>query len=181
MPVTIGKPPENDFSNPIGMLSDCHRRIERFLGVLVLVAEQAGGGALTAEQREAFETALRYFRVSGPRHTEDEESSLFPRMRNTGTKRAEEVLAKLDSLHADHVKAEEDHRIVEKLGQDWLSHGTLKNKDVRELSAALTRLHQLYAGHIACEDEEVFPLAAEILDKAQIREIAREMATRRGL
>lgn len=40
MPITIGAKPAGDFSNPIELLSDCHRRIERFLGVLATVARQ---------------------------------------------------------------------------------------------------------------------------------------------
>src|ERR1051326_135049 len=43
MPIVIGGKPESDFTDPIGMLGDCHRRIVRFLHVLV---------ALAAEQRE---------------------------------------------------------------------------------------------------------------------------------
>ena len=46
MPVTIGAKRESDFSDPLGMLSDCHRRIERFLHALIVVAGQARGGVL---------------------------------------------------------------------------------------------------------------------------------------
>jgi len=41
MPIVIGAKRESDFTDPIGMLSDCHRRIEMFLNVLVRVAELA--------------------------------------------------------------------------------------------------------------------------------------------
>ena len=37
MPVQIGAP-THDFSDPTGLLSDCHRRIEMFLGSLDAVA-----------------------------------------------------------------------------------------------------------------------------------------------
>ena len=81
MPIVIGAKRESDFTDPIGMLGDCHRRIEMFLNVLVRVAEQAQGEALNEEQRGALETALRYFREAAPKHTADEEESLFPRLR----------------------------------------------------------------------------------------------------
>ncbi len=42
MPVVIGGA-ENGFANPIGLLSDCHRRIERFPKTLAAVADQSGG------------------------------------------------------------------------------------------------------------------------------------------
>ncbi len=56
MPISIGAS-ENTFANPIGLLSDCHRRIERFLQALLAVATQAGGGSLDAEHRRALEVA----------------------------------------------------------------------------------------------------------------------------
>jgi len=78
MPVQIGAPAHN-FSDPTGLLSDCHRRIEMFLRVLegvALVIDRP----LTGESRSALESALRYFREAAPKHTADEEESLFPRL-----------------------------------------------------------------------------------------------------
>jgi len=34
MAIQIGAKPDSGFDDPIGMLKDCHRRIERFLGIL---------------------------------------------------------------------------------------------------------------------------------------------------
>ncbi len=87
MPVVIGAKPESGFRDPIGLLTDCHRRVERFLSVLVQVGAQTQGGSLTSEQRTALETALRYFRDAAPKHTADEEESLFPRLRAAGMTR----------------------------------------------------------------------------------------------
>ena len=44
MPITIGAKRESDFTDPIGMLGDCHRRIERFLNVQVTLATREKGG-----------------------------------------------------------------------------------------------------------------------------------------
>lgn len=41
MPIVIGAKRESDFTDPIGMLGDCHRRIERFLNVLLTIATGA--------------------------------------------------------------------------------------------------------------------------------------------
>ena len=38
MPIVIGEKRESDFTDPIGMLGDCHRRIVRFLHVLTALA-----------------------------------------------------------------------------------------------------------------------------------------------
>ena len=77
MPVAIGTE-ESTFANPIGLLSDCHRRIERFLQALLTVTTQVEGGSLDAEHRSAVEAAVQYFRQAAPKHTADEEEDLFP-------------------------------------------------------------------------------------------------------
>ncbi|HEV2691229.1 MAG TPA: hemerythrin domain-containing protein, partial [Bryobacteraceae bacterium] len=96
MPIQIGQKKESDFSDPLGLLSDCHRRIERFLGVLIRICQKRNGGTMAADERQALETALTYFRNAAPKHTADEEDSLFPRMRASG--RAEAALDCLERL-----------------------------------------------------------------------------------
>jgi hypothetical protein len=49
MAVQIGAKPDSGFDDPIGMLKDCHRRIEHFLDILCLVAERAHARALPAK------------------------------------------------------------------------------------------------------------------------------------
>jgi iron-sulfur cluster repair protein YtfE (RIC family) len=135
MPIVIGAKPESNFADPIGLLTDCHRRIERFLAVLATVAEQAHGAALTPEQRGAMESALRYFREAAPKHTADEERTLFPRLRNMPE--AEAVLARMDSLEDDHRRADRNHAEVDGLGQAWLTSGALAAEDAERLSKLL--------------------------------------------
>lgn len=79
MPVQIGAK-AHSFSDPTGLLSDCHRRIEMFLASLQRVGEMIDR-PLSDDARTALESALRYFRESAPKHTADEEESLFPRLR----------------------------------------------------------------------------------------------------
>jgi len=181
MPVTLGAKPDHDFDEPIGLLGDCHRRIERFLAVLLEVAEVASGGQLSPEQRSAIDAALRYFGTAAPRHTEDEECSLFPRLRNSGDARVKGVLAKLDALESDHEAADAVHREVNELGTRWLKDGVLAPAESERLLELLRSLSALYQRHIALEDGEVFPLAKEALSDDAILEVGREMARRRGL
>src|SRR5574340_255261 len=114
--VNIGERPASGFDDPMGLLGDCHRRLERFLNALITVTEQANGGVLSAEQREALEKSLRYFREAAPKHTSDEEESLFPRLRAVGDLRVQAVLNRVHTLEADHRAAVVDHTEVEKLG-----------------------------------------------------------------
>ena len=181
MPITIGKPPESDFTDPLGMLSDCHRRIERFLGMLVEITEQARGAELDEEQRVVLKTSLRYFREAAPNHTRDEEESLFPRMRASISPRARAMLARLDSLHKDHAAAAARHAEVDALGERWLAEGCLSAEAVRHLTGLLQGLRAVYQKHIGLEETEIFPLAAETLESSEIAALGREMASRRGI
>lgn len=179
MPIRIGGRPDSSFADPLGLLTDCHRRIERFLGVLVRVAERSGG-PLEAGERSALETALRYFREAAPKHTADEEESLFPRLRARQDGAVSELLARVDALEREHVRAERAHQEVDRLGRAWLEAGALSPEEAACLRALLAELEQLYRDHIAVEDHEVFPAAAKVLAVEERRAIGREMAARRG-
>ena len=181
MPIQIGQAPGHDFDEPLGLLSDCHRRIEHFLGLLVVVANQAAGGELPAAHRGALEGAIRYFAVAAPKHTQDEEASLFPRLRGTSDPAAARALALLDGLERDHDEADEHHAAVDAIVRHWLDTGRLGDDRALELRDRLARLQDLYARHIAVEDRELFPAAARLLDAGEIRQIGQEMAARRNL
>src|SRR6478672_9023307 len=107
MAVRIGGTPEHSFEQPLGLLSDCHRRIELFLGVLTRIAEDARGGALAEQRCSALMTALRYFREAAPKHTADEEQSLFPRMRACKGAEVEAALDRVAALEVDHRRADQ--------------------------------------------------------------------------
>ena len=179
MPIQIGQKKESDFTDPLGLLSDCHRRIERFLAVLIKISQKRSGGTIPDEERASLETALTYFRNSAPKHTADEEDSLFPRMRSS--KDAAAAVECLERLEGDHIAAGQDHEIVDSLGRAWLDQGILTPAQSAQLNDALERLSALYARHIAIEDRELFPLAGRILDAGELSRVGQEMAQRRGI
>lgn len=181
MPVTLGAKPEHGFDEPLGLLNDCHRRIEHFLDVLLRVAEDARGQALAPPQRDALEVGLRYFREAAPRHTDDEEHSLFPRMRASNDPRIRDAMVKLQVLEADHRQANVAHDAVELLGMKWLKQGALDSADADRIGRLLVALREMYRRHIDVEDQDVLPLAAQILKPEEIALIGFEMARRRGL
>jgi hemerythrin-like domain-containing protein len=179
MPVQIGAP-AHSFSDPTGLLSDCHRRIEMFLGVLQsitpLLSESPNG-----ESKRAMETALTYFRNAAPKHNADEEESLFPRLRRAADPRAQAVFARLDALETEHRWAAPLHEEVDQLGSKFLSAGALCTADIDRFRAAVERLVAMYREHIAVEDEVVFPCAADVLSPEDKAAIAAEMGRRRNL
>jgi hemerythrin-like domain-containing protein len=181
VPITIGKKPGSTFADPLGLLSDCHRRIEHFLGLLTMVTTSARGGALSGEQRDALVTAGRYFRDAATLHKEDEERSLFPRMRESRDTEVRAALARIEELEEDHVVLDRGHVEVDALIQRWMDADSLSPSEVQRLTTILDELQAIYERHIAIEDHDVFPLAGRTLDTATVAALGREMAARRGL
>ena len=177
MPVQIGAQ-SHHFSDPTGLLSDCHRRIEMFLGTLERVASVIDQ-PLNEETRSALESALRYFREAAPKHTADEEESLFPRLREMDLPEVESAIKRLEPLEHDHVVAGSLHAEVDELGQRYLATGSLEAPGVAAFRKAIASLVSIYKQHIDIEDSLVFPLAARLLAASDKAAIANEMAARR--
>jgi hemerythrin-like domain-containing protein len=178
MPVQIGQTSPEMKIDPLGLLSDCHRRVEMFLGVLKAAAA-LNGRQLLDDERRSLDNALRYFREAAPKHTADEEESLFPRMREAGLPEAQSALAELEKLEADHRWADPLHARVEELGQKWLSAGKLEVNDATAFNEAVAQLCAMYARHIEVEEKVVFPAASRCLPKDEQHRIGLEMTARR--
>ena len=179
--IQIGAPLAHDFSNPLGVLSDCHRRVEHFLLLLITVSDQARGGGLNAAQRDALEVARRYFAEAAPKHTADEEESLFPLLRASRHPDAPEAVAIAATLSQDHADAAVHHAAVDALASRWLSDGHLVSAAARALAAHLAHLAAMYRSHIAVEDGDLFPLARRVLTPTALATLGHEMAQRRGV
>ncbi|HEY2470356.1 MAG TPA: hemerythrin domain-containing protein [Terracidiphilus sp.] len=177
MGIQIGARPDSGFDDPIGILKDCHRRIEQFLHILCLVVDRAPGRALTEEETAAVRSSLRYFKVGGQRHTADEEESLFPRMR--AEQKAAGAVKELDALETQHREADDLHLAVDKFYSRWAEGNALSAEDEERLRTATRRLKQLYEGHIKIEESLVFPQAAEKLNRDAIAAIGAEFRARR--
>ena len=93
-----GAPKKNEtFGDPIRHLHACHERIEDRLRILERVAERYA--EKPAEASEALRSCFHFFDTNGVWHTQDEELSVFPRLR-PALSRGEEI--GLQKLEADH-------------------------------------------------------------------------------
>jgi hemerythrin-like domain-containing protein len=171
MPVQIGAPPESTFADPVRLLSECHRRVEMFLGVLVKCAEGAEAGAAPPVE---LANALRYFREAAPKHTADEEESLFPRLSEVA-----EAGTAMRALEADHADAAPRHALVDRIGEQWIAEQRIGPEALGELRSAVAELAAMYRRHIEVEDQQLFPLAQRVLTRDQKRQVGEEMARRR--
>lgn len=176
MAVQIGAKPDSGFDNPLGMLKDCHRRIERFLHILCTVATQASGRPLNQEESEAITAALHYFNEGGRRHNADEEESLFPRLRAV---ESGSPLGDLAHLEDDHRRTEQLHHQVDSLYRKWIATSALSATEQNTLLSSTATLQHIYTAHIRLEESTVFPRAAQVLDASAIAAIGSEFQARR--
>jgi hemerythrin-like domain-containing protein len=179
MPVQIGAK-VHSFADPTGLLSDCHRRVEMFLGALRAVAEVIDQPA-AEETRRSLESALRYFREAAPKHTADEEESVFPRLRKISNPEIGAALTKMEELEQEHRWAAPLHAQVQRVGEQYLSTGRVTVPDIEVFRSSVAALAAMYAHHIDTEEELVFPVAARVLPETEKAAIAHEMARRRAV
>jgi iron-sulfur cluster repair protein YtfE (RIC family) len=179
MPVQIGAKTHH-FTDPTGLLSDCHRRIETCLSTLAAVADVIDQ-PLSEHTALSLQAALKYFREAAPKHTADEEESLFPRLRERNKPEVVSALRALDDLERDHDAVSPLHAEVERLGAQYLSIGSLSASDCDTFRTAIKKLQSMYADHIRVEDTVIFPLAARVLSQEEKTVIAGEMAGRRNV
>jgi len=177
----MNQPHIPDFSDPLGLLVHCHERIETQLSVLERAGEILREGDTRSLPRvfEAIDTACAHFAIPGARHTEDEEVSLFPRLRERGGTAGQDALAAMAELEAQHRRAEKLHAEFDEL-VGWLPRdGSADAKDLDRFSEVVAELTTLYRPHILLENNFVFPIAAEVLPASEIQALGEEMRARR--
>ncbi len=179
--LTINQPHIPDFTNPLGLLVHCHERIEGQLRTLERAADILRGGDARARPAAfaAVELACAHFATPGVKHTEDEEVSLFPRLRLSGGAAGREALAAIAELEPQHRTAEQLHAEFDALFARLPRDGSADAKDLDRFGEMVAQLTALYRPHIRLENELVFPVAARILPASEIQALGAEMRARR--
>lgn len=170
--IAIGAPTPS--REPLGLLTDCHRRIEAALASMRTAVE--GAGELDAARAAALRRARQFFVEMAPKHTQDEEQSLFPRLREKGYRWPE-----LEALEAEHQAAQALHDEIDRALDAWLADGKLPEGDRQKLAESVARLVDLYQSHIRIEDEVIFPQARACLSPDEQEAVRREMVARRAV
>jgi hemerythrin-like domain-containing protein len=169
--IQIGAPSAT-VDTPLEHLSACHRRIEQRLDTLV----RAGDYLATDRTRalDAIAKSLEFLDLSGSLHTEDEERSVFPRLR---AKLSSGEIAYLDALEDQHQSAES---LLARLKQLVAAlNAGYSSVRVEEYRACAEALRALYREHIRSEDEILIALAKQVLSDSETAEISKEMRERR--
>jgi hemerythrin-like domain-containing protein len=161
------------FDDPLGLLSACHGRIERQLATLERLQRHLPESGCDADARAAAQGILRYFDTAAPHHHADEEESLFPRLAAAAPGRAATLIAELAQEH-------------ETLAANWrhlrpllaaIAAGACANLSPKQVAV----VRAAYDSHIAKEETDLIPLAAQTFDAETLATIGREMAARRGV
>ncbi len=180
MSLQLGTQPQPDFDQPIELIKDCHRRIEYFFDILRKISELKGS-SLDKSHREALEKSLHYFKFATPKHTQDEEDSVFARLRNSTTSEAIAAIKLIDTLEHQHKQANVIHTQIDALGNLWLKNDKLEEEYALQFYQLVEHLKFFYDQHIAIEENHVFPAAVSVLTDEQMSEVSQEMRDRRNL
>lgn len=172
--IQIGASPAT-IDAPIEHLMACHRRIEQRLETLVKAASHLETDRTSA--LAAIAHSLHFLDSSGGLHTEDEENSLFPRLRK---KLSSDRIAYLDSLEAQHSEAESILYRLKELVSAARRQDPIPGDLIEHYRNAAEALSSLYGAHIRSEDEVLVALARQFLDSPDLSEITREMRERRA-
>lgn len=177
----IGQPHVPNFADPLGLMSHCHRKIEGYLRGIIYAGEvlSSGRGAGVSEAFHFIDAASEHFALRGTKHTEDEEVSLFPRMREYGGKEAEEALSALSGLESQHRSAQQAHAELDALIDQLPRDGSARAEDLNRYAEMAAALADLYRPHIRLEDELIFPVAARVLPSPVLTLTGEEMRERR--
>lgn len=158
----------------VDLLLDCHTRIRSFSTLAARLAEVEG--ASEAEVAEAAAKVRRYFTVALPKHVEDEEESLLPRLMGKDP----EVDRALQQMEDEHGRHEAPLRrlieLCDTLRQNPSSLPSLRG----ELGEVARWLVEEFEVHLRAEETIVLPAARRLLTAEELQGIHDELRRRRA-
>lgn len=165
--------------DPFHLLTECHRRVEHFSGLMLRLDAHLRRSGLDASARQAAGDVLRYFDQAAPLHHQDEEEEVFPVLVARGS---EVERAGVSALEADHLR----------LLAGWMRwRGVLMQLISRPDPEAggpvaglgergeLSDWVRAYAAHIAEEETRWFPAARRLMTSEERVLVLRRMRARR--
>jgi hemerythrin-like domain-containing protein len=154
----------------IGKLVDCHGRIRTFVDVVV---RMGAAETLTGEDvKSAARDVRRYFSEALPRHVEDEEESLLPRLSG----RDPALDTALQRMHAEHL----DHEPLVAALLSECEALALEKAARQQLIDLGVELGRAFSAHLVEEETIIFPAIARWITKSEQEAILTEMRGRRS-
>lgn len=151
--------------DPIAQLERSHRRLEEACDALVQ--------ASCSRNIETVSDVCAFFSRQVRRHEEDEEASLFPRLR--AAKKTPELEALLERLATEHREHEALHRRLEEAVA-----GRVEGDVWTEIASVADLIMLAYRRHIEEEERSLFPATRALLGPEELAAMQGEMDARRG-
>ena len=175
--------PAGGFAQPLALWDASHQRAQRVALLLQRLFEHLQVHGPSEATRVTGEEVRRYMREAAPRHHDDEDDDLFPRLaQRLGAVRDGPALAQAPAVATALERLQRDHGELDAL---W-----------RDVDAALTRAGQQrpaaadhecaqrfvdsFLTHHGIEEQIIAPAAALVLREDDLAAIGASMAARRG-
>lgn len=158
----------------VDLLGECHQRIRRFIDLARRAASQPD--APRDQVAQACADVERYFVEALPLHVADEEESIEPRLRglSPSVDLALDAMAQQHREHASKLEALLRATVrVRREPHDERARG--------ELATATIALETEFEGHLALEENTIFPAIRELLSPETQESIIVELRRRRRL
>ncbi len=169
MAIRLGAAPVSD--DPVDALLACHARIRSFSDLAVKLARATDYGL--AERREAAGRVVRYFTEAFPKHVDDENESVLPRLRG----RSPELDAALDAMAREHDEHLPSVRaLVARCERFDAPDGAVDEA----LAAEAAALRAALEAHLAAEEAVILPALRALLTADERAALRSEFAARRA-
>jgi hemerythrin-like domain-containing protein len=169
--------PSAGFDAPLEMLGACHERIKGQCSTLRRLAAHVVAAGADDDARAAAHNVIRYFDSAGRHHHEDEEHDLFPALLEaTAGSEPTGIRQLVDALKLDHRALDAGWQKL----RPWLARieaGDASAPAQEEIERFIDR----YARHIAREERDLLPMAAQLLGPGALERIGQSMRQRRGV
>jgi hemerythrin-like domain-containing protein len=156
-------------------LDQAHQRIAQHLDVLLGVVQAAQRYSFTEHERAQAQKVLAFFDREGRQHHLDEETHVFPALKQSADPQVRHVAARLEQ---DHGWIEEDWLVLEpmlrQIAQDSVG------LEWAEFDHAAHVYVDLVREHMAVEEQLAYPQARADMGNTQADLAGREMARRRA-
>lgn len=162
---------------PLEMLATCHERGARQCATLRRLQAHLEVKGADEEARTAATGVMRYFDKAAKDHYADEEDDLFPAMlESMAASDAVCLREMIEGLIADHRILESAWREVREVLLR-VAAGEAAPLSATKVEALVGRYEQ----HMAREDDQLMPMAARLLEDAELARIGLAMRERRGI
>lgn len=172
--------PGAGFDQPIELWLACHERVLRFAALMGRLEEHLLRSGNDHDAQASAGSIRRYFNEAAPKHHEDEEVDMLPRLRARLAQDRDaqpiDVIDVIDQIGSDHT---EMARLWQPI--DVALAAVESGQPAVLPHEAIDRYIALYQHHIDAEERVLLPAMQRLFGPQDWQEISRAMAARRGI